>query len=151
MFEFCIVEVSPCRVHRVKVRKQYPCSCLCEIPFWRSNEASPHTESEKFDGMKWPSWKLKMLAHAKVRGLGGYLDGTIPKPNVPIAPAGADEDKIPLPLSPLTTSVFSKTLSLKEWTHHDEMATSILVLNVKDPIGIGLKSDGTAHDAWKSL
>ncbi|KAJ6506922.1 hypothetical protein C8R45DRAFT_816668, partial [Mycena sanguinolenta] len=108
-------------------------------------------ESEKFDGTKWPSWKLKMLAHAKVHGLGGYLDSTIPKPTTPIAPAGVDEDEIPLPLSPLTTSVFSKSPSLEEWTHRDGMATSILVLNVKDSVRIGLKTDGTAHEAWKSL
>ncbi|KAF7358895.1 Retrovirus-related pol polyprotein [Mycena sanguinolenta] len=110
-------------------------------------------ENERFDGTKFPTWETKMLAHAKVRGLGGYLDGTIPKPTTPIAPTGAavDEEDIPLPLSPLTTSVFSKTPSLEEWIHRDGMATSILVLNVKDPVGLGLKTDGTAHEAWKSL
>jgi hypothetical protein len=29
--------------------------------------------------------------------------------------------------------------------------TSILVLNVKDPVSVGLKTDGSAYNAWKSL
>ncbi|KAJ6493358.1 hypothetical protein C8R45DRAFT_793111, partial [Mycena sanguinolenta] len=106
-------------------------------------------ESEKFDGTKFPNWETKMLAHAKVRGLAGYLDGTIPRPDD--APTGADIEDIPLPPSPTIASVFSKKPSLEEWTHRDGMATSILVLNVKDPVGIGLKTDGTAYEVWKSL
>jgi hypothetical protein len=38
-----------------------------------------------------------------------------------------------------------------EWSYHDSIATNILVLNVKDPFGVSLKTDGSACEVWKSL
>jgi hypothetical protein len=35
--------------------------------------------------------------------------------------------------------------------HRDAMATALLILNVKNPVGLGLKVDGTAREAVKSL
>jgi hypothetical protein len=57
------------------------------------------------------------------------------------------------PLPPDNTPIFSKTPSLKEWVHRDSLATSLLllVLNVRDPVGVGLKTNGSVCEAWKSL
>jgi hypothetical protein len=111
-------------------------------------------EVEKFDEMGWAAWKTKISAHIKARGLGGYIDGTIPNPR----PTPVDDtenfatnvaDLVALPPEPRV--VYSRTPSSDEWDYRDGITTSILVLNVKDPVGVGLKTDGSAYNAWKSL
>ena len=39
----------------------------------------------------------------------------------------------------------------EEWQQHNAYAKGMVVLNVKNPIGHGVKTDGTAAEAWKSL
>jgi NAD(P)H-dependent flavin oxidoreductase YrpB (nitropropane dioxygenase family) len=111
-------------------------------------------EADKFDGMGWVAWKTKISAHIKARGLGGYIDGTIPTPR----PAPVDDaenlaanvaDLIALPPEP--TVVYLRTPLSDKWDYCNGITTSILVLNVKDPVGISLKTDGSACNAWKSL
>jgi hypothetical protein len=86
--------------------------------------------------------------------LDGYIDGTIPNPR-PTPVDGAENlaanvaDLIALPPEP--TVVYSRSPSSDEWDYRDGITTSILVLNVKDPVGVGLKTDGSAYNAWKSL
>jgi hypothetical protein len=41
--------------------------------------------------------------------------------------------------------------SLDEWTIRDAWAMGLLLYNCTNPIGLGMKSDGTAAEAWKSL
>jgi hypothetical protein len=115
-------------------------------------------EAEKFDGSGWPAWKTKIIAHIKARGLGGYIDGTIPNP-APTPLDGAKEAAGPagpiapadMTLPPEPTIVYSRTPSANEWSYRDGITTSILVLNIKDPVGVSLKTDGSACEAWKSL
>ncbi|KAJ7774165.1 hypothetical protein DFH07DRAFT_733114, partial [Mycena maculata] len=107
-------------------------------------------DGEKFDGTGYSGFKTKILALAKARGLGGYLDGTISCPPAPPAPIpGTTPQTAPLP--PDATSIYSLTPSLEEWKHRDAIATALLVLNVKNPVGLGLKVDGSAGEAMKSL
>jgi hypothetical protein len=112
-------------------------------------------EAEKFDGTGWPAWKTKISAHIKVCRLGGYIDWTIPNPSpTPIDGAKATSAHIThappanTALPPKPTVVYSQNLSSDEWSYHDGIATSILILNVKDPVGVGLKTDGSAYKAW---
>jgi hypothetical protein len=102
-------------------------------------------DSEKFDGTKWPTWKPKMTSQSTLRGLYGYYDWSTPKPAEIVATGTAATT----PLPPDNTPIFSKNPSLEEWMHRDSLATSLLVLNVKDPVGVGLKTDGSAREAWK--
>ncbi|KAJ7694972.1 hypothetical protein B0H14DRAFT_3530365 [Mycena olivaceomarginata] len=89
------------------------------------------------------------MALAKARGLGGYLDGTIHKPTAPTAPAtGATAQTVSL--SPDSTSIYSTTPSYEEWIHRDAIVLALIVLNVKNPVGLGLKVDGTAAEALQS-
>ncbi|KAJ7083467.1 hypothetical protein C8R44DRAFT_652188, partial [Mycena epipterygia] len=107
-------------------------------------------DGEKFDGTGYSGFKTKILALAKARGLGGYLDGTITSPTAPAAPAaGANAQTISLPPDP--TSIYSLAPSYEEWMHRDAIATALLILNVKNPVGLGLKTDGTAAEALESL
>jgi hypothetical protein len=54
-------------------------------------------------------------------------------------------------LPPETTVVYSRNPLSDKWDYRDRITTSILVLNIKDPVGVGLKTDGSAYNAWKSL
>ncbi|KAJ7867736.1 hypothetical protein B0H14DRAFT_3441654 [Mycena olivaceomarginata] len=107
-------------------------------------------EADKFDEMGWAAWKTKISAHIKAHGLGGYINGTIPNPRPDAENLAANvADLIALP--PESRVVYLRTPSSDEWDYCDGITTSILVLNVKDPIGVGLKTNGSAYDAWKSL
>ena len=111
-----------------------------------SNAIPVLPDGEKFDGSGYSGFKTKFIPLAKARGLYGYLDGTI------IKPTSAATGPAPLSASlPPETSVYSTTPSLDEWTHRDSMALALIVLNIKDPVGLGVKTDGTAAEAWKSL
>ncbi|KAJ7891435.1 hypothetical protein B0H13DRAFT_1625962 [Mycena leptocephala] len=104
-------------------------------------------DGEKFDGTGYGGFRPKLLALAKARGLGGYYDGTILCPPAP-AP-GTTPQTTTLPPDP--TSIYYLTPSHEEWKHRYAIATALLVLNVKNPVGLGLKMDGSAREAWKSL
>ncbi|KAJ6464938.1 hypothetical protein C8R45DRAFT_783774, partial [Mycena sanguinolenta] len=104
-------------------------------------------DAEKFDGTKWLTWKPKMTAQSTLRGLYGYYDGSIPCPAAPVAAGTAALTALP----PDPTPIFSRNPSFEEWAHRDSLATSLLVLNVKDPVGVGLRTNGTAREAWTSL
>ncbi|KAJ7762923.1 hypothetical protein B0H16DRAFT_1805666, partial [Mycena metata] len=104
-------------------------------------------DGEKFDGTGYSGYKTKIKALAKARGLGGYLDGTITCPPAPAAGTNAQTTSLP----PDPTSIYSLTPSYEEWQHRDAIATALLVLNVKNPVGLGLKTDGTAAQAMQSL
>ncbi|KAJ7684016.1 hypothetical protein B0H17DRAFT_1225849, partial [Mycena rosella] len=80
------------------------------------------------------------------------MDGTITEPSAPtltVTTAGNTPQRTTLPPDP--TPIYSLTPSLEEWHHRDAMAYALLVLNVKNPVGLGLKVDGTVHEAMKSL
>jgi hypothetical protein len=119
-------------------------------------------DADKFDGTKWVSFKPKYTASSKLCGLFGYHDRSIPCPLNPAAPTLAEPigtatttppvpAPITVPLPPDPTPIYSKNPSFDEWNYRDGLATSLLTLNVKDPVGVGLKSDGTAREPWLSL
>jgi hypothetical protein len=84
-------------------------------------------DGEKFDGTGYSGFKTKIMALAKARGLGGFYDGTIPKPTAPTAGGTAQTTVLP----PDPTDIYSLTPSLPEFLHRDAMALALLVLNVK--------------------
>ncbi|KAJ6509186.1 hypothetical protein C8R47DRAFT_963942, partial [Mycena vitilis] len=104
-------------------------------------------DGEKFDGPGYSGFETKLMALAKARGLGGYLDGTIKKPAA--STTGGTAQTATLPPDP--TDIYSPTPSLAEFSHRDSMALALLILNVKNPVGLGLKVDGTAAEALQSL
>ncbi|KAJ7129924.1 hypothetical protein C8R46DRAFT_869276, partial [Mycena filopes] len=124
-------------------------------------------DAEKFDGSGYIGWQTKINALAKARGVAAYLDGTCIKPYDPSEPAedttgdtsttpstpGATT--IPAPenvsLPPEPTPIYSKHPSLDEWLSRDSLAFAMVVLNIKNPVGLGVKLDGSARDAVVSL
>ncbi|KAJ7213887.1 hypothetical protein GGX14DRAFT_617618 [Mycena pura] len=101
----------------------------------------------EFDPNCWPrkSSKATMLIeeHAASKGLSGYLDGSITKPAVITAPAGTAAAD--------TTPIFSTAPSHDELTYHDGVLWSLIISNIVDSIGLGVKRDGTAKECWDSV
>ncbi|KAJ7923906.1 hypothetical protein B0H13DRAFT_1526177, partial [Mycena leptocephala] len=90
-----------------------------------------------------PTYKVLMEEHSASKGVGGYLDGAITKPAVVTAPTGT-----PLP-DP--TPVCSTNPSREEFLYRDGVMRSMLVTNIFDPIGLGVKCNGTAKECWNSI
>jgi hypothetical protein len=103
---------------------------------------------EKFDGSNWAEWKELIMSAAKSRGVMGYLEGIIPRPATPSSMT--DPSNIPLPAEP-TVYWGSKKPSQDEWEQRNAYAQGLIALNVKNPVGHGVKLDGTAAESWKSL
>jgi hypothetical protein len=70
-----------------------------------------------------------------------YIDGSLPRP-LPLVLTG---------LLPPTTYWGSQDPSQEEWDQHDAYVQGLIILNVKNPVGHGVKTDGTALETWKSL
>jgi len=97
------------------------------------------TDSDKFDGNSCKAWSNKIQIVAEIKGVVGYLDGTIPKPG-PSPPTSL----------PIGTSWNSPSPSHNEWITRNAWAKALLVFNIK-PIGLGVDTSGTAAEIWKSV
>lgn len=116
------------------------------------------TASEQYDGSNWLEFKTKIRAAAKQRGVLGYLDGTIPCPSA--APPASSTPSSPtakpaqLATQPTTfASAYWGSLSptYEEWQQRDAWTQGLITLNVKNPIGLGVKLDGTAAETYASI
>lgn len=98
-------------------------------------------EESHFDGTNYSTFKNRVLIAARARGARGYLDGTIKKPD--------DSDT---KISEIKgTEWTSKTPSLEEWEERDAWALGLIIYNTKNPVGLGIKMDGSAAEAWQAL
>jgi hypothetical protein len=125
------------------------------IPTKMSLNANPpiFLEAEKFDGTNFATFETLIIIAASSRGVLGYLRGTILNTANPKNSAALHYTpevlNIPLPNDP--TPWYSTTPSGAEWAMCDAWACALLLYNTKNAIGLGLKLDGTAADAWTSL
>ncbi|KAF8173144.1 hypothetical protein K438DRAFT_1610961, partial [Mycena galopus ATCC 62051] len=101
------------------------------------------TEKLQTNKLNFPTYKVLMEEHSASKGLGGYLNGTITKPAVVTVPTGT--------APPDPTPVYSTNPSREEWLYRDGVMRSMLVTNIVDPIGLGVKRDGTAKECWDSI
>ncbi|PBK72085.1 hypothetical protein ARMSODRAFT_1016071 [Armillaria solidipes] len=106
----------------------------------------PDTNSH-FNRKNYALWKLQLTELLKGKGLWGYIKGTIPCPAAPTSTSGPTTT----PLPPDPTPVYSSNSSYNEWTFRDQLAHSHIILNVLDPIGLGVRTDGTAKECWESI
>ena len=99
-------------------------------------------EEAHFDGMNYATFKNRVMIAARARGARGYLDGTIGKPESEPDTKG-DETK--------TMEWSLRHPSLKEWEERDAWSLGLIIYNTKNPVGLGIKMDGSAAEAWKTL
>jgi hypothetical protein len=116
-------------------------------------------DTQKFDGTNWSSWNRWIVTTARIRSVEKYLNGIIPKPTVstsspsPTAAPAATATDTPATSTeaPESTPWHSMNPSLDEWIIRDAWAMGLLLYNCTNPVGLGMASDGTAAEAWKSL
>lgn len=89
----------------------------------------------------WRGFKDRVELTVQVRGLQGYLDGSIPRPTTATYIYMAQTSSQPDSISP----------SPSEWNQRERMVASIIYLNCVDPIGIGIERTDTASKTWKYL
>ncbi|KAE9406859.1 hypothetical protein BT96DRAFT_1048017 [Gymnopus androsaceus JB14] len=89
----------------------------------------------------WRAFKDRVELNVQVRGLNGYLDGSIPKPT----------SATYIYTAQTASPVDSQSPSPGEWNQRERMVASIIYLNCTDPIGIGIERGDTAHKTWQYL
>jgi hypothetical protein len=98
------------------------------------------SEEQKFNGDNLLQWTTNMTQLLGSKGLLGYIDGKIAKPQPTSATTTPDD-----------TQVYSSTPSLDEWTFRDQLARGHITLNCTDVASLGVVTTGTAKDAWDSI
>jgi hypothetical protein len=92
---------------------------------------------EKFNGTNWVEFKNAVWSAVKSRSMLPYIDGTLSRPTVDTT---------------TTTSFWgSATPTQEEWDQRDSFVQGMIVLNVRNPVGHGVKTDGTALETWSPL
>ncbi|KAF7372248.1 Gag-Pol polyprotein [Mycena venus] len=101
------------------------------------------TEKLQPNKSNYATFKVLIEEHAASKGLSGYLDGSITKPAIITSTTGK------APADP--TPIFSTAPSREEWGYRNSVMQSMIVTNIIDPIGLGVKRDGTAKECWDSV
>ncbi|PPQ91523.1 hypothetical protein CVT25_008791 [Psilocybe cyanescens] len=117
-------------------------------------------DSEKFNGTNYLEWKETILMACCVRGAQGYLEGRIMNPAQSVSSSSfhqatdtssASTSPYAVPSSTEDTPWTSLSPSAEEWDMRDAWCLLAICQNVKNAVGLGLKTSGTAADVWKSL
>lgn len=91
----------------------------------------------------WRPYKREILFAVQSKGLSGYIDRTIPKPNSYPGPI--------YPASQPATPLFSPTPCPEEWEARDWLVTGAIVSNIIDPVGLGIDETKRASEVWTML
>jgi hypothetical protein len=99
---------------------------------------------EQYNGTNWYQFKECIHAAAEQCGTLDYLDGliTCPVPPDPMKPTVAATP---------TTYWGDDKPSYNEWHQRNNWTKGLLTLNIKNAIGLGVKTDGTAAEAYASI
>lgn len=92
----------------------------------------------------WRPYKWEILFAVQSRGLTGYIEGTIPKPNSylqPIYPA----------VQATTTPWSSPTPFPEEWDARDRLVAGTIISNITDPVRLGIDETKWASEIWTAL
>ncbi|KAF7762622.1 hypothetical protein Agabi119p4_9215 [Agaricus bisporus var. burnettii] len=121
----------------------------------------------KFNRSNWVIWSGLIKIAADLRGVYGYLDGSIANPStitpnpltiaIPALPPVAattpqtatQTEQITPTQTPIETPWESITPSSTEWRVRNAWAMGLLIYNTNDPVGLGITIHSSAADAWK--
>ena len=79
-----------------------------------------------------------------MKGLLGYIDGSIAKPTQIESSASVKD-------APTGTPIHSLTPTIDEWVFQDHLARGHITLNCTDVVSLGVTMSGTVKDAWTSI
>lgn len=102
------------------------------------------SEEQKFNGENLLQWKNNMTQLLGSKGLMGYIDGTIPKPESTTPATSTETTATPTP-------IYSSTPILDEWKFCDQLTRGHIVLNCTDAASLGVTIMGSAKNAWDSI
>jgi len=102
-------------------------------------------DTDKFDGSNWPTWSNNTLSICTLKGVVGYLDGTVkdPKLNTTTSQQGTISPQPETPWNSLNSTT-------DEWEIRNAWTKILLTFNTKNPVGLGIDVNGSAADAWRS-
>ena len=125
------------------------------------------SEEQKFNGNNLLQWNTNITQLLGSKGLSGYIDGKIQKPDpapTPLPSETSTTQSTTTPTSTMqstttptstmqstTTPIYSTTPSLDEWIFCDQLVRGHITLNCTDVAGLGVVTTGTAKDAWDSI
>ena len=112
------------------------------------------TDDDKFNGTNWVAWNRHINIAAQLKGVIGYLDGSIVQPNKP-TPKSQSSPTTPIattttPITAVETNWESLTPTENEWRTRNAWTMALLIYNMKNPIGLGIYMNRSATEAWKS-
>ncbi|KAE9385397.1 hypothetical protein BT96DRAFT_1091322 [Gymnopus androsaceus JB14] len=126
-----------------------------------SNVSIPRfPEDNQLDGDRnWCTYKRECILALKARSLLQYIEGTIVRPLFQTTQTAATTTTSSTTATtttsssttPTQTPIWSSTPLYKEWIARDATATSIIVTNVRDPVGVGIEDNKSAAEIWKFL
>ncbi len=99
------------------------------------------SEEQKFNRENLLKWNITLEQLLGLKGLTGYVDGSITIPAIPAAGS-----TIPNP-----TPIYSTNPNHDEWVFRDQLTRGHITLNCTDIAGLGVKTMGTAKEAWDSI
>ncbi len=99
------------------------------------------SEEQKFNGENLLKWNINLQQLLGSKGLTGYIDGSITKPAI-LATGSTTPDPTP---------IYSANPNHDEWVFRDQLARGHITLNCTDVAGLGVKTTGTAKEAWDSI
>ena len=82
------------------------------------------------------------------KGLLGYIDRTIKKPDTNSIPTSLAMDG---PTIPTNTPIYSSNPMYDEWIFHDQLTRGHVTLNCTNVTSLGVVTTGTAKEAWDSI
>jgi len=134
--------------HQTHPRRTQTLYCVYVTHFTKMSTKANTTPifptSEQFDGQNFIAFKRRIIIAARATGARAYLDGTpspVPKPQPLLSGA----------LPPEPTEWTSTSPSPNEWEVRDAWVLSLIIFNTINPVGLGVKMDGTAAEAWTSI
>jgi hypothetical protein len=101
------------------------------------------SKEQKFNGDNLLQWSTNMTQLLGSKGLLGYINGTISKPESPKTPTTESTTK--------DTPIYSSTPTPDEWTFQDQLTRGHVTLNCTDVSSLGLITTGTTKEAWDSI
>jgi hypothetical protein len=99
------------------------------------------SEEQKFNGDNLLSWTTNMIQLLGAKGLLGYINGKVTLPTQ--TPSGTSTTH--------PTPIYSTTPTADEWHFRDQLTRGHITLNCTDIAGLGVKTTGTAKEAWDSI
>ena len=107
------------------------------------------SEEQKFNGDNLLQWNTNIKQLLGAKGLIGYIDGTIRKPDLEDTPLST-EGTVPISI-PINTPIYSSKPTHDKWIFRDQLARGHITLNCTDVASLGIIMTGTAKDAWDSI